>query len=81
MGWQTIETAPKGKTRKAPVGNKGGERIIYDPDYILVPTSSGEITLSCWLPDQQRWNMFSAKHPPTHWWDFGDGANMPEPPK
>ncbi len=80
MTWQPIETAPKGTTKTVPVGNKGGERVIHVPAYVLVPTSAGDITMSYWIPDQQRWNMFAAKHPPTHWWDFGDGKTLPDPP-
>lgn len=80
MTWQPISTAPKGVTRTVAVGDRAGRRDVHVPTYLLVPTSDGEITMTCWLPGPQRWNMFSKNHPPTHWWDFGDGRTMPEPP-
>ncbi len=81
MTWRPIETAPKGETRLVKVGNKGGEREVLVPAWVLVPTSDGKITMSHWLPQQGRWNMFSTDYPPTHWWDFGDGQAMPSPPE
>jgi hypothetical protein len=80
MGWQPIETAPKGKTRIVRVGDKGGEREIHMPEYLLVPTGDGGFTLTSWLPGPERWNMFTKAKPPTKWWDFGDGKTMPDPP-
>jgi hypothetical protein len=80
MGWQPIETAPKGGFRTVKVGDKGGERKISVPQSVLAMTSSGNMTLTHWLEDAGRWVMFSANHPPKYWWDFGDGNPQPEPP-
>jgi hypothetical protein len=73
MEWQPIETAPKGSYKEVAVG-KGGVRDHYEPEYILVPTSDGKVTISYWVPDQERWCMFTKKHPPK-WW-----MPLPEPP-
>ena len=81
MTWQPIETAPKGKYRTVQVGNKGGEREVFEPCQVIVGRNDGFVTISYWVEKFERWNMFSKDAPPTHWWDFGGGASMPEPPK
>lgn len=75
MGWQPIETAPKGEFRTVKVGNKGGERVVSMPRLILAPTSDGNIVITYWNDRSGRWSMFSKDHPPTHW------MPLPEPPR
>ena len=79
MGWQPIGTAPRGKTEERP-GPKGSTVSVFVPDVILTFTSDKRLTFSYWIPEPQRWNMFSKDHPPTMWWDFGEGASMPAVP-
>ena len=74
MEWQPIDTAPKGNYRNVKCG-KGWDKAVYEPVYILVPTSDDKITMSYWVPTQERWSMFTKKTPPTHW------MPLPEPPK
>ena len=73
MEWQTIETAPKGSFRSVGVRG-GGTRDVYEPVYILAPTSDGQVTITYWVPETERWSMFSKKHPPTYW------MPLPKPP-
>lgn len=73
MTWQPIETAPKGETHTVAAGK--GEREVHTSPRILAPTSDGNVTITYWLDAEQRWWMFSRKHPPTHW------MPLPEPPK
>ena len=71
--WQPIETAPKGEKKPFP-GGKGVREIHVSPR-ILTFTSAGDLTISYWVPEGERWSMFSRKTPPTHW------MPLPEPPK
>lgn len=73
MEWQPMETAPKGETIKKRIF-KDKVREVHVPEKVLAPTSDGEITMTYWIPEQERWNMFSKKVPPTHW------MPLPKPP-
>lgn len=72
MEWQPIETAPKGGI-KLVSGNKGVREMWISPR-ILTFTSAGDLTITYWVPDGERWCMFSKKTPPTHW------MPLPSPP-
>ena len=72
MEWQPIETAPKGNYKT--VNIKNGVRELYEPEYILAPTSDGRVTMTYWVPHAERWTMFSKKNPPKHW------MPLPKPP-
>lgn len=71
MKWETIESAPKGNYKNVKCG-KGWEKEVHEPVYVLVPTSDGKITMSYWVPSQERWSMFTKKKPPTHWMPLPD---------
>lgn len=71
--WQPIETAPKGYYKKVKIRDER-EREVHVPEYFLVPTSDGKVTISYWVPSQERFCMFTKKTPPTHW------MPLPEPP-
>jgi len=72
MYWRPIQTAPKGEFREVPVGNKGGFRLVHVPEFVLAPTSAGNVVMTYWDDLRGKWSMFSKSHPPEYW--------MPLPP-
>jgi hypothetical protein len=63
--WQPIETAPKGSVKLVCAGK--GMKEIHVAPRIVTFTSAGELTITYWVPEGERWSMFSHKTPPTHW--------------
>ena len=71
MGWNfNMDEAPRGSFRT--VTRKVGKNEItadqFFPDQIIVADASGTVvTLSHWKPNEGRWQMFTAEHPPIAW--------------
>ena len=64
-----MASAPTGSYRTVPSG-KEGTRQVHDPVEIIVAGACGTVTVSRWLPDEGRWNMFTAEVPPTAWMPY-----------
>lgn len=65
-----MDAAPKGEYELVPSvrGGKDIERRVWRGVRILAADDVGEVvTTSSWLPDQERWNMFSKDRPPIAW--------------
>ena len=75
-----MNAAPRGKLKT--VRRRIGEREVdvteHVPDLIIAAGNCGVVTLSKWLPDQGRWNMFTKSTPPIAWHPWPE---HPEPPK
>jgi hypothetical protein len=71
MGWNfDMSAAPKGYTETRTRKNKDGSESEYDhyvSEKIIAAGNDNVVTISRWLPDQGRWNMFSADTPPNAW--------------
>ena len=64
--WRPIRTAPTGSTRT--VEGAKGKREIFVPDWVWTcRTSDGHVTKSHWLPDENRWNGWTAGAGPDLW--------------
>lgn len=64
-----MDEAPKGDWREAPrmVGKKLVNIATHFPVQIIAAGNGDVVTLSRWLPDEGRWNMFSKSTPPIAW--------------
>jgi hypothetical protein len=69
MTWQPIKTAKKGVA------------LIYDTEKGVVPDA---FLHNAFLQDNEVRAIYGSHnnfaYHVTHWWDFGDGKSMPEPP-
>jgi len=66
MTWQDMATAPKGEWVERQAG-KDGMRKVHIPKRIIALMSNGDWTVSYWIPDADRWNMFTKASPPRAW--------------
>ena len=73
-GWNfDMSAAPKGEHRQVPIGSKGGTRSIHVPTRIIAAAADGKtVTISGWVDDQNRWNMFTQDAPPIAWMPWPD---------
>lgn len=71
MSWNfNIDEAPRGTYREVKSG-KSGTRTVHSPHLVIVASSDMQtVTLSRWLPDQERWNMLSKNDRPVAWMEF-----------
>lgn len=70
MTWNfDMSEAPRGETVTRKQRGKHGEMdvSVFVPDLIIAASECGKVTLSRWLPDQDRWNMFTKDSPPIAW--------------
>ena len=74
-----MSEAPRGHHEDRAVAK--GTRKVFIPARIIAAASDGTVTLSNWIPDQQRWNMFTEDAPPIAWmpWPEHPGS-QPCPP-
>lgn len=75
-----IEAAPKGYSEQRTRKGKDGTDVDYTHYVsvkIIAAASDGKsVTVSNWLPEQGRWNMFGKDSPPIAWmpWPEHPGA-------
>lgn len=81
MAWDfDMTAAPRGTTEQRQRKGNDGETVVYSQHVsakILAAADDGKtVTVSNWIPDQQRWNMFAKEHPPIAWmpWPNHPGA-------
>lgn len=73
MSWNfDISTAPRGNVRKVKriIGKNEVEVDVHEPIIIIAAGSGGVVTVSRWLPKEERWNMFTKAVPPIAWMEF-----------
>ncbi len=74
MSWQPIATAPKG-THKTITSGEGRTREQFVPQWVHAWKPGMEVTMSYFLPKENRWMAFTTDAPPTHWHE------VPKPPE
>lgn len=83
-GWDfDISAAPKGKERIISgkvAGTREYERNIHVRERIFAAGNGGVVTVSYWVPEQGRWNMFTKAVPPMAWRPYVEGAPLPRHP-
>ena len=78
MTWNfNIDEAPKGyyKTTRKKFGKVEKEVREHVPVKIIAAGNDGVVTISRWLPDEGRWNMFSKDVPPLAWQHWPEHPN------
>lgn len=83
-GWDfDIDAAPRGRERVI-TGKVAGvhdfERRVPIRDRIFAAGTGGVVTVSYWIPDQERWCMFTKAVPPMAWRPYVKGAPLPRHP-
>jgi len=75
MNWnRDISQAPRGHYRTVTrrIGKNDVETQEHVPALIIAAGNGGVVTLSKWLPEQGRWNMFTKDVPPLAWMPWPD---------
>lgn len=83
-GWDfDINAAPKGDEKRVAgkvAGTRAYERKVHVRERIFAAGNGGVVTVSYWIPDQERWNMFTKAVPPMAWRPYVEGAPLPRHP-
>jgi hypothetical protein len=75
-----MSAAPRGQTELRTRKGRDGSDIEYtrhvSPKIIAAAADGETVTVSHWIPDAERWNMFAKEHPPIAWmpWPAHPGA-------
>lgn len=64
-----ISAAPRGKMVTQTVTVKGEERVrdVFVPAKVILATKCGKVTLSHYIPDEDRWLMLASGEHPVAW--------------
>ncbi|WP_223566904.1 hypothetical protein [Agrobacterium tumefaciens] len=75
MNWNhDLSQAPRGKMAPTTVKAKDGvkQSETYQREYIIAAGHCGAVTKSYWIPEQERWCMFTKDVPPGAWMPWPD---------
>lgn len=65
-----VENAPRGREVQLP-GPRGSTRTVHKSDPVIVASADGEtVTVSRWIPTENRWNMLGKNERPVAWMPF-----------
>lgn len=65
-----VENAPRGREVKLP-GPKGSMRTVHQSEAVILASADGKtVTVSRWIPDENRWNMLGKNERPVAWMRF-----------
>jgi hypothetical protein len=83
-GWDfDVSAAPRG-IEKVLTGKVAGvhafERRVHERERVFAAGTGGVVTVSYWIPDQERWCMFTKAVPPMAWRPYVKGAPLPRHP-
>ncbi|PDT47307.1 hypothetical protein CO661_14085 [Sinorhizobium fredii] len=71
MGWNfDISEAPRGRMITVTEADRNGvlkERQEFRHDHVILASKCGKVTRSYWIPDENRWCMFSKHEEPKAW--------------
>jgi hypothetical protein len=75
-----INEAPKGGIVETTIQTTKGERVTkqYVAPLIIAAGREGIVTASRWLPEAERWNMFSKDFPPIAWQPWPEAPDVPK---
>lgn len=87
MPWSfDIAAAPRGSYSLRAASNGKGHVKTFVREQIIAASACGVVNLSHYIPEEKRWCMYDAAHPPIAWmpWDgeklTGKDANPPAHP-
>lgn len=70
-GWNLdMSRAPRGKVRLVATAKAKSTRKVPEPVTIIAASACGVVTLTRWLDDEKRFDMFTAEVPPIAWQPF-----------
>lgn len=83
-GWDfDIGAAPRGR-EKVITGKVAGvhdfERRVHEKERIFAAGTGRVVTVPYWIPDQERWSMFTKAVSPMAWRPYEEGAPLPRHP-
>lgn len=65
-----VDNIPRGSYVEQP-GPKGSTRSVFKPEAVIIAVSDGEtVTLSRWIPSENRWNMIGKNERPVAWMEW-----------
>ena len=70
MTWNfDVSEAPKGRTVERAVTTEKGKvpYEAFEHDHVILASKCGKVMRSYWIPDEQRWCMFSKHEEPVAW--------------
>lgn len=76
-----MSEAPKGHTEKRSFSVRDREvtKDVHVPELIIAADPDSDVvTVSRWIPKEDRWNMFSKNRPPLAWKPFPKHPRSPE---
>ncbi len=83
-GWSfDISAAPKGGEKVISgrvAGTRDYERRVHVRERIFAAGNGGVVTVSYWIPEHERWCMFTKAVPPMAWRPYEEGAPLPRHP-
>ena len=65
-----ITKAPRGRYRIVAMANGKGTRKVFEPVEIITASACGVVSVSRWVDDEKRFDMFTAEVPPIAWMPF-----------
>lgn len=70
MSWNfDMDSAPRGEVYTRVVSTKKGHKELpgFRYEKVILAGACGTVTVSRWLPEEERWEMFSKKENPIAW--------------
>lgn len=80
MNWNfDMASAPRGEELARVVKTAKGDRLVphYEHVRIIAAGNKGIVTLSRWLPNEERWEMFTKDVPPFAWMPWPTAPEVP----
>lgn len=66
-----IAAAPRGRYVLRASSNGKGHVKTYERVEIIAASACGAVNVSYYIPDERRWSMYTADHPPIAWMPYG----------
>ena len=82
MNWQPMNNAPKGgfETVTKKVNGASVTSRAFVPAMLYTASQCGKVIVSHWMPDQDRWHMYSKGETPIGWMLFLEDLPAPKHP-
>ncbi|MDF2797416.1 MAG: hypothetical protein K0R85_160 [Devosia sp.] len=79
--WHTdMSKAPRGHYVVKSAGQGGkADRRVFEPQLIIAAGKCGVVTVSYYIPEHKRWNMFANGEQPVAWTEYAGQTMVPQP--
>lgn len=65
-----MSSAPRGRIRLIATTHGNGTRRVAERQMIIVASACGIVTLTHWLVEERRWDLFTSARPPIAWMPY-----------